>query len=101
MLKGIGLFAGFMLAIGIVILAPFYVYKIMGPKYEEVRRDIYDESRSYQQGTLRDLQNLQIKYEESDDNVREILRDTILHRSADFPENKLTPELKRFIKEIR
>lgn len=95
----------FLLAVPVCIFSISYggysLYKYFGPRYEEVRRDIYEESKAYKDGTNRDLQNLQLEYLKADGNVRAALRSTILHRAADFPEEDMTVDLRTFIRELK
>ena len=75
--------------------------KFWGVKYEDARREIFEHSKAYTHGTIRDLQNLRLEYSKSnDESHRQILADTILHRSAAFPLEKLPHDLRKFINNL-
>lgn len=79
----------------------FISLKFWGPKYEDARREIFENTKSYKQGNIRDLQNLMIEYRGADsDGHRKALKDVILHRFAAVDRQDLTPELRRFLSEI-
>ncbi len=60
-------------AIGLVVLViagiaglsvgSYYLYAFLAPKYESTRRDVMIESRSYSEGTIRELYTLQRQYQ--------------------------------------
>jgi hypothetical protein len=80
----------------------FFIYRFFGPKTEAVRRDIYKESQAYNDGTVQDLQNLQLEYVQNhDDGARSALSSVILQRAAVYPEDRMPPDLRDFIDGLR
>lgn len=72
--------------------------KFWGVKYENARREVFEETKSYKHGTIRDLQNLMLEYQAAESEAhKSALRSVILHRSAAFDPNELTPELRQFL----
>ena len=73
-----------------------------GVKYEDARRNIYEETKSYKHGTIRDMQNLIMEfYSTDDDNQKQALKAVIRHRLASFDRQYLTPEIKDFLTKER
>lgn len=79
----------------------FFLYKVFAPQYEQVRRETFEESKAYNQGMVQELQNMQFKYEQADQSGKDALRPIILHRAADYPEDKMPQDLKQFIHKLK
>jgi len=79
----------------------FLLYKLWAPKQEAVRREVFEQTKSYNQGMIQELQNMQFEYVKADKNQQAALRSIILHRAADFPEDKMPPDLRSFIFNLR
>lgn len=94
-----------MLILGLTWLvqgSDFFMYKVFAPKYEEVRRQTFEQTKSYRQGMIQELQNMQFEYEKTNDkSVKDRMASIILHRSADFPEADMPSDLRSFISELR
>lgn len=105
MLKTIGVV--FLVPIAILTLTwiaqgnDFFLYRTFAPKYEQVRRETFEQTKSYRQGMIQELQNMQFQYEQADEAHKDALKSLILHRAADVPEDVLTPSLNAFISELR
>lgn len=99
--------------IGIIVLAvmlglvwilqenDFSQYKYFAPKYEQVRRETFEQSKAYNQGMVQELQNMQFQYEQAKPEQKDALASIILHRVADYDETKLPPDLRAFIQKLR
>lgn len=79
----------------------FALYKFFAPKYEQVRRETFEQTKSYNQGMVQELQNMQFQYEQATPEHQAALRSIILHRAADFPEEKLPAHLRSFVNQLR
>lgn len=79
----------------------WFMYKVFAPKYEEVRRETFEESKAYKQGMIQELQNMQFEYIKASPEHKEALADLILHRAADFDEDKLPADLRAFIQQLK
>lgn len=77
------------------------IYKFWAPKQEQVRREVFEQTKSYNQGMIQELQNMQFQYVQADKAHKDALATLILHRSADFKEENLPYDLKMFIKELK
>ena len=79
----------------------FFLYKVFAPKVEQVRRETFEQSKAYNQGQIQELSNMQFQYEQATSEHQLALRSIILRRAADFDENRLPPDLFRFIQQLR
>ena len=79
----------------------FILYKFWAPKQEAVRREVFEQTKSYHQGMIQELQNMQFEYVKADKTQQAALRSIILHRAADFPEDKMPSDLRSFISNLR
>ncbi len=75
----------------------FFLYKVFAPQYEAVRRQVFEETKSYNQGMVQELQNMQFEYLKADQAHKDALASVILHRAADYDQSKLPADLKSFI----
>jgi hypothetical protein len=79
----------------------YFLYKFFAPKKEQVRREVFEQTKSYQEGMIQELQNMQFEYVKADDAHKDALASIILHRAADFPEDQMPEDLRNFIKKLR
>jgi hypothetical protein len=74
----------------------FISFSFWAPKMEQVRYDTFKESQSYNEGMIRDLQNLKIEYFRANSDQKEALKAIILHRFSVYDVNKLPDDLQVF-----
>jgi len=87
----------------------FLLYSYWAPKQEAVRREVFEQTKSYNQGMIQELQNMQFEYIKADPSHQKALRSIILHRAADFDSNKrfieshfaLPEDLHSFIEQLK
>lgn len=80
----------------------FQIRKRLLPAEEALRRDTYEESKSYLDGTVRDIENIRLQWLTATDSVaKAALAATALHRSADFPEERMPETLRRWVQGLR
>lgn len=101
-------FAGGVLVLGLGIaamagigFAAFKSYEFYSPKYEEVRNKTFKESTAYNDGMIRDLEKLQMDYEQADEAGKASLKPIILHRFAVYDRERLPANLSAFYNSIR
>ena len=59
--------------------------KFWGVKYEDARREIFEETKSYNHGMIRDLENLCLQYQALDSQShKDAIASTIRHRKSAF-----------------
>lgn len=80
--------------------AAWYAFDYYSPKYEESRRKTFEQSRAFNEGMVRDLQNLRMDYLKADANGKAALRATIIHRFSVYDKNTLPAELRLFYSQL-
>lgn len=73
--------------------------KFFAPKFEQVRRETFEQSKAYRQGSIQELQNMQFQYLKADPDHKAALADIILRRAADFKD--LPPDLQSFVDSLK
>ena len=81
--------------------AGLYYYKFFAPKYEGARREVFEQTRSYNQAKLQELAKYRLEYLKADESNKVAIASTIRHRFADYDAKRLPYELSGFLKEIR
>ena len=79
----------------------FFMYKFFTPKQEQMRREVFEQSKAYRQGMVQELQNMQFEYVKAGKDGKEAMRSIILHRAADVPPDAMPVELNAFISGLR
>lgn len=79
----------------------FFMYQYFAPKFEQVRRETFEQSKSYNQGIIQEIQNMQFEYEQTDETHKTALRSIILHRVADYDLSKLPQDTRIFIEQLK
>lgn len=79
----------------------YYLYAFLAPKYEATRRDVMIESRSYTEGTIRELYTIQRQYQAAKtDEERETLAAAARHEFSIFPKERLPGDLQAFLTQV-
>lgn len=104
------------LTAGIVILAVllgltwifegnnFFLYKYFAPRQAAVERQVFENTRSFNQGMIQELQNMEFDYEkEKDPQAKVALGQIILHRASGFnlDQDDVPQDLRAFISQLR
>jgi hypothetical protein len=79
----------------------YEMYKFFAPKYRAVDNQVYHESEQYNEGMIRDLEELQMQYVQANDTQKAALKSIILHRFEVYPTDKLPPNLFAFYNDLR
>ena len=74
----------------------YLAYAFYAPKYEQVRYDTFKQSQSYNDGMLRDLQDLKMEYIKANDDQKAALKALTVHRFSVYEINRLPPDLQAF-----
>lgn len=76
--------------------------KFFGPKHEAVRREVFKQTRSYNEGKEQELIKYRLEYLRAEtDAEKTAIASTIRHAFADYDENLLSEELRRFLHDIK
>lgn len=95
------------LCVGLIILLAFGVevgsLKWKGyfaPKHEAVRREVFKQTRSYNEGKEQELVKMRYEYmTEKDNDTKEAILSTVRHSFGDYDENLIeSAELRTFLK---
>ncbi len=77
-------------------------YKFFEPKYENVRRQVFENTQSYVEGKRQEIIKYKLEYERAKTKQeKEAIRYTILETTANLNLNLLSPDLKYFILKLR
>jgi hypothetical protein len=79
----------------------FFLYRYFAPKREAVRRQVFENTKSFNQGTIQELRNHQIEYLRAPTNAQPALATAILQQIADYPDSKLPVDLQTFVQSLR
>ena len=91
-------FVTFVFGIG---LLSYGMYAYFAPKYVAVDNQVFHESQQYNDGMIRDLENLQMEYISGDADKKDAIRAIVLHRFSVYPQDKIPPNLRNFYNELR
>ena len=80
-----------------------YVYQtVWGVRTADARREVFEESKSFVHGTIRDIENLSVDYAKADsDAERTVIKLTVLHRVSTFDTKELPDHLQEFVNDLR
>jgi len=70
------------------------------PKYENVRRNTFEQSKSFRTGAVQELQNMQFEYIKASPEHKAALADIIRHRAAEVPADAMPSDLQSFISNL-
>ncbi len=79
----------------------WFMYRVFAPRYERTRRQVFEQTYSYQRGMVQELRNMQAAYETASPEHKAALRSIILHRVGEFPDREIPGDLANFINELR
>jgi hypothetical protein len=79
----------------------YEMYKFFAPKYRAVDNQVFKESEQYNDGMIRDLQELEMDYAKADDTQKATLKSIIIHRFEVYDESRLPPDLRNFYNDLR
>lgn len=70
----------------------------IGPKRENVRREIFEQTKSYNQGQQQELMRLYVEYKRTKDPVeKKAIAGMVRHQFADYSSYNLSSELREFV----
>jgi hypothetical protein len=81
----------------------FFMYKFFAPKYEDARREVFENTQSYVEGKRQDLVKYRLEYMRAKtDEEKSALKYTIVQEFANFDETKLPDgELRSFLYQMK
>lgn len=95
----LGLLFGLAFATGLFDLEMF---KFFAPKYANVEREVFENTKSYLHGVQQDLGKYYHEYQKATGSEREAIRATIQMRFAEVDANKIqNPQVRMFLTQMR
>ena len=79
----------------------FFLYRYFAPRREAVRRQVFEQTKSYTESMNQELVNMRFQYEQAAPAHRAALRSLILRRVADFNPADLSPDNRDFVSQLR
>ena len=98
---GLSAIWGFVVLVFGIGALSYGLYAYFAPKYAAVDNQVFHESQAYNDGMVRDLENLQMEYVNSDADKKQSIRAIVLHRFSVYPEDKLPPNLRNFYNQLK
>lgn len=96
--------AAFAVLVGIGWLAQgnnFFMYKFFAPKYEQVRRETYEQTKSYRQGSVQRLNTLCLQVSQADEGHKGMIYDVISQEFAEWSTNDVPSHLQQCLHQAR
>lgn len=92
--------------VGVVILfaatgSDFFMYKWFAPRQEAVRREVFEQSKAYNEGMAQEIESAQMEYVRATPEQKASLGSIILHKVAGYDVSKLPPDTQAFITQLR
>jgi hypothetical protein len=70
------------------------------PKYEDVRRNTFERSKSFRTGAIQELQNMQFEYIKAAPEHKKALAGVLRHRALEVPADAMPSDLQSFISNL-
>lgn len=105
--KEVGIVIGILLTIFLLTMGGLINYKFFAPKFENARREVFENTRSYNQAKIQELSKYKAEYERANKEdkavtiKKQILKNIVRHKFADYSDNNLPYGLRTFLKEMR
>jgi hypothetical protein len=84
-----GMAAGILMAIFIVAFLAtgmdFAIFKFWAPKMENVKREVFEGTKSYQEGMAQELVGYYTAYAQADSATKNAIKGVVLHKLANYP----------------
>lgn len=79
----------------------FFMFKFFAPKRAAVERQVFEETKSYNDGMAQELSAMEIDYAKADPGQKAALRSVILHRYASYDTDRLPLDLRGFLSTVQ
>ena len=67
------------------------------PKYENVRRNTFEQSKSFRDSSVQELENMRFEYIKASPEHKKALADIIRHRATEIPIDAMPADLSAFV----
>lgn len=82
------------------IALSLFLYKTFAPQFENARRNVFENTQSYNDGMKQQLQQYYLEYQKADKDEKTVIRDAIAHQYASYPLERLPAHLQTFASSI-
>jgi hypothetical protein len=79
----------------------FFMYRFFAPKQEAVRREVFENTKSYNEGMAQEIMQAEIDYAKADKDGKAAIRSVVNHRTAGYDTSRLSPDLQKFVMQCR
>jgi len=79
----------------------FFMYKFFAPKQEAVRRQVFENTKSFNDGMIQELQSMQLDYAKGNDSQKDAISSVVVHRYSTYNDVNLSGDLKAFVSECK
>lgn len=107
-MKALGIcFAGILIVVLLLGLSwvvqgnDFFLYKYFAPKYADVQREVFQNTKAYNQGLAQELDSWRIEYAKGDAETKKMLASIVRQRTADYDLNRFPIELREFVQQCK
>lgn len=79
----------------------FFLYRYFAPKREAVKREVFEQSKEYQHGTIQELDKMRLEHVKSNSStVKTVIENRALRMVAEFDKLNLPEDLRMWIYSI-
>lgn len=80
----------------------FFIYKVFGIQYENTRREIFEQSRSFNEGMAQELQRMWLDYQHTTNpDEKAAIRSLVVHRVAGYDIDRIeNTQLRGFVRQM-
>ena len=78
------------------------MFKFWAPRYENVKREVFEQTKSYNEGKTQDLAKYKLEYALAKDaESKQAIKMVVVQRFADYQADRLEPGLANFLIQMR
>lgn len=70
------------------------------PKFQQVDRNVFEQSKAYRDGMAQEIRALQIEYVKADEKIKPALASAIKHKAAGVPDDALPADLSVWLRSL-
>jgi hypothetical protein len=104
-MRGIlAILGGLVLVVALIVgmkFLGFNMWAYFAPKEAQVEREVFENTKGYNDGMLRDLENLMMEYQKAPKDQKAALKDVVLHRFSVYPTERLPSNLRSFYTDLK
>lgn len=78
----------------------YRAYEFFAPRYAAVDNKVFHETQAYNDGMLRDLEDIKLQYVSAKPEQKEALRAVALHRFSIYPRERMPADLRDFYEKL-